>query len=213
MKRWPNEGRVTSTSAEVEGNDRRMAWLYVIGGAIGLLAAAVLLLEKVALLEDPTYVPSCSINPILSCGSIMQASQAEAFGFPNPLIGVAAFPVVITTGVALLAGATFRRWYWRGLLAGTIAGLAFVHWLIFQSLYRIGALCPYCMVVWAVTIPLFWYTALRMARTAPLADRSPFGGIVRFANEYHGVVLTVWYLVIATLIARRFWDYWSTLLS
>ena len=30
----------------------------------------------------------------------------------------------------------------------------FVHWLIFQSLYRIGALCPYCMVVWAVTIPL-----------------------------------------------------------
>lgn len=104
MKRWPNEGRVTSTSAEVEGNDRRMAWLYVIGGAIGLLAAAVLLLEKVALLEDPTYVPSCSINPILSCGSIMQASQAEAFGFPNPLIGVAAFPVVITTGVALLAG-------------------------------------------------------------------------------------------------------------
>ena len=69
------------------------------------------------------------------------------------------------------------------------------------------------MVVWAVTIPLFWYTALRMARTSPLADRSPFGGIVRFANEYHGVVLTVWYLVIATLIARRFWDYWSTLLS
>ena len=30
----------------------------------------------------------------------------------------------------------------------------FVHWLIFQSLYRIGALCPYCMVVWAVTISL-----------------------------------------------------------
>ena len=190
-----------------------MAWLYVIGGAIGLLAAAVLLIEKVALLEDPTYVSTCSINPILSCGSIMQTSQAEAFGFPNPLIGVAAFPIVVTTGVVLLAGASLPRWYWRGLLAGTIAGLAFVPWLIFQSLYRFRPLCPYCMVVWAVTIPLFWYTALRMARTSPLADRSPFGGIVRFANEYHGVVLTVWYLVIATLIARRFWDYWSTLLS
>ena len=32
--------------------------------------------------------------------------------------------------------------------------MVFIHWLIFQSLYRIGALCPYCMVVWAVTIPL-----------------------------------------------------------
>ena len=25
----------------------------------------------------------------------------------------------------------------------------------FKVLYEIGALCPYCMVVWAVTIPLF----------------------------------------------------------
>ena len=49
---------------------------------------------------------------------------------------------------------TLPRWYWAGLAAGTLLGTVFVHWLIFQSLYRIGALCPYCMVVWAVTIPL-----------------------------------------------------------
>jgi len=35
-----------------------------------------------------------------------------------------------------------------------------VHWLIFQSLYRIGALCPYCMVVWVVTITVFWNVTL-----------------------------------------------------
>ena len=46
------------------------------------------------------------------------------------------------------------RWYWVGLAVGTLLGVVFIHWLIFQSLYRIGALCPYCMVVWAVTIPL-----------------------------------------------------------
>lgn len=211
MKRWPNEGRVTSTSAEVEGNDRRMAWLYVIGGAIGLLAAAVLLLEKVALLEDPTYVPSCSINPILSCGSIMQASQAEAFGFPNPLIGVAAFPVVITTGVALLAGATFRRWYWRGLLAGTIAGLAFVHWLIFQSLYRIEALCPYCMVVWLATFTLAWYLTLANFSSGRIKVPAPLRPVLAFATKYHAVLLTGAVLIVVALITEAFWDYWSTL--
>lgn len=211
MKRWPNEGRVTSTSAEVEGNDRRMAWLYVIGGAIGLLAAAVLLLEKVALLEDPTYVPSCSINPILSCGSIMQASQAEAFGFPNPLIGVAAFPVVITTGVALLAGATFRRWYWRGLLAGTIAGLAFVHWLIFQSLYRIEALCPYCMVVWVAVFTLFVYVTMYNLSAGNIGTSGKPNRAVRVAASYHGVILTVSMLTVVVLIAEAFWDYWRTL--
>jgi len=205
---------MTSTSAdEADKADLRLAILYLAAGAIGLLAAAVLLVEKVALLEDPTYVPSCSINPILSCGSIMRTSQSEAFGFPNPLIGIAAFPVVVTTGAAMLAGATLRRWYWRGMLTGTVAGLVFVHWLIFQSLYRIGALCPYCMVVWVVTIPLFWYTALRLARTSPLTSTGQPARVVRFATEYHGVILTIWYLAIAGLIARRFWDYWSTLLS
>jgi uncharacterized membrane protein len=52
----------------------------------------------------------------------------------------------------LLAGASFKRWFWRGLEIGTIFGLGFVHWLIFQALYRINALCPYCMVVWVLLL-------------------------------------------------------------
>ena len=191
-----------------EGGSRRLALLLTVGGAIGLLAAGVLLVEKIALIEDPDYVPTCSINPILSCGSVMTTDQAEAFGFPNPIIGVAGFAVVLTTGVALLAGATFRRWYWLGLQAGVTFGVVFVHWLIFQSLYRIGALCPYCMVVWIVTIPIFLYVTLDNVR----AGRLPGGGVTTVIDEYRSVVLTAWFLLIAALIARRFWDYWETLL-
>ena len=58
------------------------------------------------------------------------------------------------TGVLAVAKVELPRWYWGGLAIGSLLGAAFVHWLIFQSLYRIGALCPYCMVVWTVTIPL-----------------------------------------------------------
>jgi hypothetical protein len=53
----------------------------------------VLAVERYALLADPAYVPTCSLNPVLNCGSIMASSQAEAFGFPNPLLGVAGAPV------------------------------------------------------------------------------------------------------------------------
>lgn len=186
--------------------------MYLGGGLIGLLAAAVLLIEKIALLEDPTYVPSCSINPILSCGSIMKTDQAELIGFPNPILGVAGFPLVIATGTALLAGATLRRWYWLGLQAGATAGLALVHWLIFQSLYRIDALCPYCMIVWAVTIPVFWYTTMHNANAWATSRSQPTPAATRVLTEYHGAILTAWYLTIAGLIAHRFWDYWSTLL-
>jgi uncharacterized membrane protein len=175
---------------------RLLPWLLLLGGLIGLAASAVLTVEKIAILRDPAYVPSCSINPVLSCGSVMTKPQAEAFGFPNPLLGIAGFAVVATVGATLLAGATFRRWFWLGLQAGVTFGVGFVHWLIFQSLYRIGALCPYCMVVWAVTIPIFWYVTLHNLRR-------------RFT--FHGVALTLWFILVLALITEQFWSYWRTL--
>lgn len=203
---------ITQQAARGDPWDRTLRWLYLAAGGIGLVAAATLLIERIELLEDPSYIPPCNINPILSCGSVMTTDQASVFGFPNPIIGVAAFPVVLATAMTLIAGARLAHWYWTGLLAGAAAGVVFVHWLMFQSLYRIGALCPYCMVVWVVTIPVFLYTALRQARTSATLSVGPAARVVRIASEYHGVVLTVWYLVIAALIARRFWYYWETLL-
>ena len=207
-----NESLDSAPTDQTGSEDRRLAWLLVAAGLVGLVAAFTLLVEKIALIEDPSYVPSCSINPILSCGSIMRTKQAEAFGFPNPIIGVAGFAVVVTTGMAVLAGATLRRWFWLGLQGGTTLGVVFIHWLIFQSLYRIDALCPYCMVVWVVTIPLFWYTTLHNDRAGHLRLLGP-RPTARLAAEYHGVVLTAWYLAVAALIAHRFWDYWSGLLT
>ena len=60
----------------------------LIAGAVGLAAALTLTIEKIEILINPDYVPSCSINPVLSCGSVMITPQASAFGFPNPLIGI-----------------------------------------------------------------------------------------------------------------------------
>lgn len=193
-------------------DDVGLAWLLSVGGLVGLVASATLLIEKIELLKNPDYVPSCSINPILSCGSIMQTSQAEVFGFPNPILGVFGFAVVLTVGVSLLSGVHYPRWFWLGLQTGASLGFGFVHWLIFQSLYRIGALCPYCMVVWCVTAAVFWYVTLRNLRAVAASRGRVAGGVVRVGAEFHAVVLTGWGLVVAGLIAERFWDYWSTLL-
>ncbi|MGC5628558.1 vitamin K epoxide reductase family protein [Georgenia sp. Z1344] len=204
----PPRGQRAADSA-TPGPPRHLTALLVAAGTIGLVAAVVLLVEKIALIADPTYVPSCSINPVLSCGSVMNTPQADAFGFPNPIIGVAGFAILLTVGMGLAAGGRYRRWFWLGLQAGVTFGAGFVHWLIFQSLYRIEALCPYCMVVWAVTIPVFWYTTLHNLSAAHLpAPRV----LRRVLLEYHGVLLTGWYLVILTLIGAQFWTYWQTLL-
>ncbi|NYI03754.1 vitamin K epoxide reductase family protein [Allostreptomyces psammosilenae] len=194
------------------GAPRALALTLVVAGLIGLAASVALLLEKIELLQDPDYVPSCSINPIISCGSVMVTPQAEAFGFPNPVLGVAAFAIVTTVGMALLAGAVFARWFWWGLQAGTVFGVVFVHWLISQSLYEIGALCPYCMVVWAVTIALFWQVTTYNLREGGIALPGRAGGWAVAVSRSPWLVIGCWYLVIAMLILNRFWFYWRTLI-
>ncbi|GBE66397.1 membrane protein [Mycobacterium sp. MFM001] len=183
------------------------AWWVLIAGVAGLVASATLTVEKIDILLNPSYVPSCNINPVVSCGSVMTTPQASVLGFPNSLIGIAAFTVVVVTGVLAVAKIALPQWYWIGLAAGTLAGAGFVHWLIFQSLYRIGALCPYCMVVWAVTIPL-------LVVVASIALRPVIEGNAVLRGLYHWrwSITALWFTAVFLMILARFWDYWSTLL-
>jgi uncharacterized membrane protein len=196
-----------STTAEpgVAVRTASALWL-LIAGVLGLASALTLTVEKIEILINPDYVPSCSINPVLSCGSVMVTPQASAFGFPNPLIGIVSFTVVLVTGVLAIAKVRLPRWYWAGLATGTLLGVAFIHWLIFQSLYRIGALCPYCMVVWAVTIPL-----LVVVASIALAPRLE-NGVARVFYQWRWSLVALWFTALMLMILVRFWDYWSTLI-
>lgn len=185
---------------------RAGAWWILTAGVIGLFSSVTLLIDKIEMLKDPTFVPSCSINPVVACGSVINTPQASVFGPPNPLIGVASFSVVIVTGVLAVAKVSLPRWYWIGLMIGTGLATAFVQWLKYETLYEIGALCPYCMVVWSVTIPLLVVVASIALR--PLAG-NPVAG---FLYHWRWPLVTLWFTAVALAILARFWDYWSTLL-
>jgi uncharacterized membrane protein len=201
---------MSTYAATGEPQERPLAIGLLVGGLVGLVAAAVLLIERIRLAEDSGYVPTCSINPVLSCGNVMESAQASLLGFPNPVIGVAAFPVVIATGAALLAGARLARWYWAGLQVGVTVAMVFVGWLVFQSLYRIGALCPYCMVVWAVVIPLFWYVTARNAAAGVLGTH-PGGRLATVLRDWRSPLVFGTFLLVVLLVLERFWSYWSSL--
>jgi uncharacterized membrane protein len=139
----------------------------------------------------------------------MVTPQASVLGFPNPLLGLVGFTVVTVTGVLAVAKVPLPQWYWAGLTVGVLIGAAFVHWLIFQSLYRIGALCPYCMVVWVVTVALLVVVASIAFRPA-LARRE--SGLATVLYQWRWSIATLWFTAVFLLIMVRFWNYWSTLL-
>ncbi|MFJ6278886.1 vitamin K epoxide reductase family protein [Arthrobacter subterraneus] len=174
-------GAGTADAREAGGpafaTDRGMAWVFTVCGAVGFLASGQLVLERLALYQDPDYVTSCDISPFVSCGEVFRTWQAALFGFPNPLIGIVAFAVILTTAMVLFSGARPARWYWRGLQAGVGLGFVFVIWLWSQALFAIHILCLYCMVVWAAMIVL---TVLLTARNAIYGDLPSPAALRRF---------------------------------
>ncbi len=179
----------------VERRPIGLALLLIVAGIAGWYAAFDLTLEKIQTLINPDYVPTCNISPLVTCGPNMASWQGSIFGFPNPVIGVAAFVAPIVVGVAILAGARFAKWFWVLFNLGFVAGIAFVAWLMVQSIFVLGTLCPYCMVVWAVVIPMFWYV------TAFNLKEGHFGN-GRGSREIAALVYPwVWVLVLLSYLA------------
>ena len=192
--------------------ERTLPWLLLIGGLTAMAASIMLSVEVFNRLENPNYVPVCNLNPILSCTSVADSHQSHAFGFPNYFVGIAGYAALAGVGLALLAGAKFKRWFCLVVEAGLLLATVFLTWLQFETLYRIGALCIFCMIVWAVNMPMVWYTTLYNLRAGNIKPPEKLRGLVNFAQRRHGDILLLWYLVIILLILKRFWYYWSTLI-
>jgi uncharacterized membrane protein len=128
---------------------RRFSGAFMLFGAVsGFIASFLLTIDKIKILKDAQFNPSCNINEVLNCKSVMLSKQAEVFGFPNSLIGIGAFAIFIAVAIAILGNVKFPSWFIGIALGGTILGVIFSHWLAYQTTFVIGALCPYCMVAW-----------------------------------------------------------------
>lgn len=120
----------------------------LLGSVAGFIASFLLTVDKIRILKDSQFNPSCNISEVLNCKSVMLSKQAEVFGFPNSLIGIGAFAIFTAVSVAILGGVRFPAWFWSLALVGVVLGILFSHWLAYQTTFVIGALCPYCMIAW-----------------------------------------------------------------
>lgn len=194
--------RTPDTEADdVDVRDPR--WMMVVGGAVALAAAIVLTIDKVTFLQAEAAgtdtALNCDLNAFVSCGGVINTPQASAFGFPNPIMGIVGFTVVLTLGVLLLAGVRLPSFVWAGLQAGVLFGIGFVTWLQYQSIYEIGKLCPWCMVVWSMMIPLFVLVTARNLRAF-----APRSAVTRFLSNWTLLVVVLWYVALLAAIWFRF---------
>lgn len=140
-------------------SNRRIFGTMLVAALISLLAAFVLAVDAIKLAENPSTALSCNINAILNCGTVALSWQASAFGFPNVFLGLMFEPMVITMAFIGISGMKLPRWL--ALTEQVIYGFAtlFAIWLFAQSMFVIGAMCPWCLSITYMT-PLIFLTLL-----------------------------------------------------
>lgn len=189
--------------------DKVLPWLLIIGGIIGGLCSLALVYDQIKIWQNPSYQPACSLNPVVSCGNVISSRQGEVFGIPAPFFGLIVFSVLVTVGTALLAGAKLRRWFWQGLALGALGGVAFALWLFWLSMYRIHALCPFCLVVDIVVYTLAWYLLLYVLDKEFIRLPKRLARTGTFARRHHLDILLAWFIALIVLILNHFWYYYG----
>jgi uncharacterized membrane protein len=177
------------------------AIFLIVAGALGWWAAFSLTIDKILVLQNPQADLDCNFSLIVQCGKNLESWQGSVFGFPNPLLGLGGFVAPIAVGVGLLAGARFARWFSIAFNVGIAGALAFVIWLISQSVFVLGTLCPWCMLVWSVTIPLFWAVTARNLAEGVYGSAATGAG--RFLRSWLIPVVIVSYVLVAFIAQLR----------
>lgn len=180
--------------------------LMVFMGICGMFAAIELLRAEKAMLQDPGTALTCDINPLIGCSKFLTASQNSVFfDTSNSVFGLAFFAGIFALGVVLASGGRLGRWLWVGLDALMVLAAAWLVWFQWTSITVERSLCPYCLIVWVVTIPLIVNT---WARSAQAGHVSLPDGLRSALVRGRWYIVAGIYVILLAVIVVAFWDKW-----
>lgn len=200
---------MTQTLARLHGVRHSNAWIFgtmLFSAGLSLTASFVLSVDAWRLAADPGTDLSCNINDVISCGTVGSSWQAQLFGFPTAFLGLMAEPVVITIAVASLSGVRFPRWFMFTAQVVYTIGVILAYWLFYQSMFVIGALCPWCLLVTASTTLVFSTLTHVNIRDGnlPLPPRAQSALRSAVDADLDAMVVTIWLLVLALAVVLKY---------
>ncbi len=114
---------------------------------------------------NPTGL-ACSTKGFINCTAVTTSIYSHPFGVPVAVAGL-----IWSAAMLVLCS----PWGWRAVspwvsrlrLAGAVAGLGMVFYLLYVELFQLGHLCEYCTIVHVMTVALFIVIALGTALALP----------------------------------------------
>lgn len=186
--------------------NRLYAKVLAIASAAALTASFWQAAERINMLKNPSLDLSCNINPVVDCGSVMSHRLAALFGFPNAFIGMVMFSMLLLAGLLLLSGNVLNKKAMNVVLLLATLAAGFSVWFFGASLYVIGKVCIFCLVIWPASLTLFWFTLLEWLGLDK--RRGWLATVQKFGEKYRYEVLIAVFVAMALLYFYRFREFY-----
>lgn len=187
-----------------ESSAKVMGIILIVGALVGLLASFVLTHETLEVAKNPAYEPSCNINPLVSCSSVMSKPEAQVFGLPFSVFGILGFGALLVFAVLMAAGTKFAAWVWRAAIAAAGAGMLAVIYMIWLSMFSFMTICPWCFSMWVATIAIFWAVLTYIASARPYKLSKRCEKTADLWAKYAPMILAGLYVVLIFALFVRF---------
>lgn len=193
-------------------NEKKYSIFLLLGGMIGLLASFILTLDKIKLLENPKFIPGCSLSPIITCTAAMSSAQATTFGVPNSMVGIVLFTALVVVSGSIVIGVQYSQRLLAVVAYTAAAGFLFTNYLILQSILVLHVVCPWCFTIWlSAPIILLGATMLYAQKSNDMTSKKLNRIASKTLQHSHQLIL-LWYVALFILLAVTFRDFFATLL-
>lgn len=192
-------------SLSMKPSPKTLWWTIAGASTVGLIASLIQTIERINSALHPAVKLTCDINSIFSCSNVFSAWQSRVFGFSNSLICMIFF--AITGGIALAAatGSVIHRKLRYIFHFFAVFFLGFGAWYLWQSTFRIGYVCIFCLFCYSAVILMNWawfrtnYQDLKLQK----ATRKR---LAKFVDDGGDILLALlWTMLIAAMIIFHFW--------
>ena len=193
----------TVTRIERAGRPLELGIILAVASVVGFFAAFRLTVDKVGTYTAPDSAPSCNVSVLVQCGKNLRSWQGSLFGFPNPLLGIGGWMALLVIAVLIISGVSFARWFWIAINVGLTGALALVIWLMIESIFVLGTLCPWCIATWSVVIPCFWLITFYTLKAGHIPVSGGMRTAAAAAYGFVPLITLVSYLIVVVIAQLR----------
>lgn len=188
-------------------NSHKGLWGGVITlSLIGLAFSIHLVYIHVKIYTDASYKSVCAISEKLNCESVALSKYSLFLNVPVAVWGLLAYLLFLGFAFAVLRSSEPKKGLPGLLFLGATAGVISSAILAYISHTIIGALCPSCMVTYAVN-PVLWVLAWILIKKQGETLSSSIGSGVKLASQNASIVFILGFVVVVLLMAYpRYWQ-------